>query len=85
MQADLARHQLINLFCHVRPNAVGLVDSFNHTDHFLGSVLGRYDGDVYTHLYMEALKDPFNNSPVTDGYKEYIRPITKQLLQASKL
>lgn len=84
-QANLARHQLRSLLSHVRPNAIALVDSFDHTDHYLGSVLGRYDGDVYTHLYMEALKDPFNNSAVTEGYKEYIEPIIKQRLQSSKL
>ncbi|GLJ17127.1 hypothetical protein SUGI_0296380 [Cryptomeria japonica] len=68
-QANLARSQLRRIFSHVRPNAIALVDSFNHTDHYLGSVLGRYDGDVYTHLYMEAMKDPFNNADVIDGYK----------------
>ncbi|MCO5608792.1 hypothetical protein L7F22_063009 [Adiantum nelumboides] len=60
----------------VRPNVVALVDSFNHTDHFLGSALGRYDGDAYNHLYNEALhNNPLNDSIVTDGYTEYLRPV----------
>uniref|UniRef100_A0A0C9S4N3 Acyl-coenzyme A oxidase n=1 Tax=Wollemia nobilis TaxID=56998 RepID=A0A0C9S4N3_9CONI len=85
IQGSLARYHLRSLFSHVRPNAIALVDSFNHTDHYLGSVLGRYDGDVYTHLYVEALKDPFN-SDVTDGYEEYLKPILKkQVMQVSKL
>lgn len=86
-QAILAKRQLRILFSKVRPNAVALVDSFNHTDHFLGSTLGCYDGDVYNRLYKEAWKDPLNDTPVTDGYSEYIRPILKQQLSslASKL
>lgn len=86
-QAILAKTQLRILFSKVRPNAVALVDSFNHTDHFLGSTLGCYDGDVYNRLYKEAWKDPLNDTPVTDGYSEYIRPILKQQLSslASKL
>lgn len=76
----------ITFWIQVRPNAIALVDSFNHTDHYLGSVLGRYDGDVYTHVYMEAMKDPFNNADVIGGYKDYIQPIIKQQkFPASKL
>lgn len=77
-QVFLAKAQLRTLFSKVRPNAVALVDSFDHTDHFLGSTLGRYDGDVYNHLYNEAWKDPLNQSLVIDGYSEYIKPIIKQ-------
>jgi hypothetical protein len=51
----------------VRPNAVALVDAFNYTDHYLGSVLGRYDGDVYPALYEEAWKDPLNETVVPEG------------------
>ncbi|CAA6657076.1 unnamed protein product [Spirodela intermedia] len=35
-----------------------LVDAFNYTDHYLGSALGRYDGNVYATLYAQALRDP---------------------------
>lgn len=87
-QVALAKDQLRALFREVRPNAVALVDAFDHTDYFLGSTLGRYDGDVYTNLYKEAWKDPLNASPVTEGYEEFIRPVLKQhaaLLPQSKL
>lgn len=40
------------------PNAIALVDVFNYTDHFLGSVLGRYDHNVYPKLYEESLEGP---------------------------
>lgn len=77
-QISLAKEQLRSFFHQMRPNAVALVDAFDHTDHYLGSILGRYDGDVYTNLYKEAWKDPLNQSPVTEGYEEFIRPVLKQ-------
>ena len=73
------------VFNQVRPNAVALVDSFNYTDHYLGSVLGRYDGNVYPKLYEEAWKDPLNELVVPDGYQEYVRPLLKQQLRNSRL
>ncbi|KAH7443592.1 hypothetical protein KP509_02G041400 [Ceratopteris richardii] len=80
-QLDLAKGQLRSLFRELRPNAVALVDSFNHSDYYLGSTLGRFDGNVYENLYNDALKDPMNASPVTEGYEEYIRPVLKQQLK----
>ncbi|ESQ52191.1 hypothetical protein EUTSA_v10016360mg [Eutrema salsugineum] len=84
-QASLASHQLRSLYSLVRPNAVALVDAFDYTDHYLGSVLGRYDGNVYPKLFEEALKDPLNDSVVPDGYQEYIRPLIKQQLRSARL
>ncbi|OIV94075.1 hypothetical protein TanjilG_05455 [Lupinus angustifolius] len=84
-QGDLANEQLRSLYSQVRPNAIALVDAFNHTDHYLGSVLGSYDGNVYPKLYAEAWKDPLNDSVVPDGYQEYIRPLLKQQLSNARL
>ncbi|KAK9921846.1 hypothetical protein M0R45_030342 [Rubus argutus] len=84
-QASLASDQLRSLYAKVRPNAIALVDAFNYTDHFLGSVLGSYDGNVYPKLYEEAWKDPLNESVVPDGYHENIRPVLKQQLQNARL
>lgn len=95
-QVCLERHSLRNysllhasnhefLDPQVRPNAIALVDAFNYTDHFLGSVLGRYDGNVYPKLYEEAWKDPLNDSVVPDGFHEYIRPMLKQQLRNARL
>ncbi|KAL3615602.1 acyl-coenzyme A oxidase [Castilleja foliolosa] len=84
-QAALANHQLRSLYTKVRPNAVGLVDAFNYSDHYLSSILGRYDGNVYPKLYEAAWKDPFNESDVPDGYEEYVRPLLKQQLHTSRL
>nr|GME02727.1 peroxisomal acyl-coenzyme A oxidase 1-like [Ipomoea batatas] len=84
-QASLANDQLRALYTQVRPNAVALVDAFNHTDHFLGSVLGRYDGNVYPKLYEAAWKNPLNECDVPDGYHEYIKPLLRQQLLAARL
>ncbi|PUZ62601.1 hypothetical protein GQ55_4G369900 [Panicum hallii var. hallii] len=82
-QGALANEQVGKLYAQVRPNAVALVDAFNHTDHYLGSVLGRYDGNVYPALYEEAWKDPLNETVVPEGYHEYLRPLLKQQLKLS--
>ncbi|KAK8471432.1 hypothetical protein PHAVU_003G222800 [Phaseolus vulgaris] len=84
-QGSLANDMLRSLYSQLRPNAIGLVDAFNYTDHYLGSVLGRYDGDVYPKLYEEAWKDPLNDSVVPDGFQEYIRPMLKQQLRNARL
>ncbi|MCL7040068.1 hypothetical protein MKW94_007403, partial [Papaver nudicaule] len=84
-QALLANDQLRSLYAQARPNAVALVDSFNYTDHFLGSVLGRYCGNVYPNLYQEAWKDPLNETVAPDGYQEYIHPLLKSQLLTARL
>ncbi|KAJ6711907.1 PEROXISOMAL ACYL-COENZYME A OXIDASE 1.2-RELATED [Salix purpurea] len=84
-QASLANDQLRSLYSQIRPNAIALVDAFNYTDHYLGSVLGRSDGNVYPKLYEEAWKDPLNDSVVPDGYHEYVHPILKQQLRNARL
>ncbi|CAI9775566.1 unnamed protein product [Fraxinus pennsylvanica] len=84
-QASLVNDQLRSLYSQVRPNAIALVDAFNYTDHYLGSILGRYDGNVYPKLYEAAWKDPLNESDIPDGYHEYIRPLLKQKLLAARL
>ncbi|KAF9602684.1 hypothetical protein IFM89_030572 [Coptis chinensis] len=84
-QASLVNDQLRSLYAQVHHNAIALVDAFNYTDHYLGSVLGRYDGNVYPNLYNEAWKDPLNGSVVPDGYREYIYPMLKQKLANAKL
>lgn len=63
-QLSLAKQQLYFLLKEVRKEAVPLVDAFDLPDEILNSVLGRYDGDVYTHLYEWAQKAPRNKKPV---------------------
>ncbi|KAJ8555099.1 hypothetical protein K7X08_001597 [Anisodus acutangulus] len=84
-QASLANEQLRALYSQLRPNAISLVDAFNYTDHYLDSILGRYDGNVYPKLYEAAWKDPLNESDVADGFHDYIRPIIKQQMRTARL
>ena len=63
-QISLVRKQLYSLLQVVRKEAVPLVDAFDIPDEILNSVLGRYDGNVYTHLYEWALKAPRNKKQV---------------------
>ncbi|KAG5564810.1 hypothetical protein RHGRI_000870 [Rhododendron griersonianum] len=83
--AALANDELRSLYSQVRPNAIALVDAFNYTDHYLGSILGCYDGNVYPKLYEAAWKDPLNESVVPDGYHQYIRPLLKQEIRTARL
>ena len=64
-QVSLIRKQLYTLLQVIRKEAVPLVDAFDIPDEILNSVLGRYDGNVYTHLYEWALKAPRNKKQVT--------------------
>ncbi len=63
-QVSLAREQLYALLQEVRKEAVPLVDAFDYPDRILNSALGRYDGDVYTHLYKWAQEAPRNRKQV---------------------
>ena len=48
----------------ISQEAVPLVDAFDFHDQILNSALGRYDGDVYRHLYEWALRAPRNKTEV---------------------
>ncbi len=63
-QISLAKKQLYGLLRVVRREAVPLVDAFSYPDEILNSALGRYDGDVYTHLYNWAQEAPRNRKQV---------------------
>lgn len=68
---------LEDLLTAVRPNAVGLVDSFDIRDEILGSTLGAYDGNVYERLFEEASKSPLNKEPVNKSFELYLKPLLK--------
>ena len=67
MSGDQLEHvndQMLRLLSDIRPNAVPLVDAFDISDHTLGSVLGRFDGQVYENLYKWAQQSPLNKTQV---------------------
>uniref|UniRef100_A0A0K0F327 Acyl-coenzyme A oxidase n=1 Tax=Strongyloides venezuelensis TaxID=75913 RepID=A0A0K0F327_STRVS len=62
----------------IRPNAVGIVDSFNMSDRELHSVLGRRDGNVYENLVEWAKQSQLNRSEVLPTFKKYFEPMMKE-------
>lgn len=64
----------------IRPNAVGLVDSFDIRDEILGSALGVYDGNVYERLIEDANKSPLNQEPVNKSFHKYLKEYLKSNL-----
>ncbi len=56
--------RLKGLLSDIRPNAVALVDVFDYRDEMLNSVLGRYDGNVYEHMFEWAKRSPLNHTEV---------------------
>ena len=56
---------LLPVFPCPRPEAVPLVDAFDHSDKMLDSVLGCYDGRVYEQMYEWARRAPSNKKQVS--------------------
>jgi acyl-CoA oxidase len=61
-QAGMAREAQYQVLKELRPDAVGLVDSFAIPDYVLDSSLGRFDGDVYRDLLERAQLSPLNDT-----------------------
>lgn len=76
-QDDVANLQerLEAVLGRIRPNAVGLVDSFDYSDKVLNSTLGAYDGNVYERLFEDAMKSPLNQEPVNKSFELYLKPL----------
>jgi len=73
-QLPFIKSALNKLMEAVRPTAVALVDAFDFSDKVLGSVIGRFDGNVYEALFQSAQKSSLNKQEVFEGYKEYLQP-----------
>nr|QFF91504.1 acyl-CoA oxidase 1 isoform 1 [Potamotrygon motoro] len=67
------------LLTAVRPNAVALVDAFDYPDAILSSVLGRYDGNVYEHMFEWAKRSPLNKTEVHESFYKYLKPLQSKL------
>eukprot|EP00164_Ancoracysta_twista_P017760 GFYU01030423.1.p1 GENE.GFYU01030423.1~~GFYU01030423.1.p1 ORF type:complete len:156 (-),score=33.56 GFYU01030423.1:140-577(-) len=80
-QVRQIRNLTRTLLKDVRTDAIGYVDAFNWSDRMLGSVLGRYDGNVYENLLKWAKRDPRNTKgDVLDGYVESLQPMIQSQL-----
>ncbi|XP_026215245.1 peroxisomal acyl-coenzyme A oxidase 1 isoform X2 [Anabas testudineus] len=67
------------LLSQLRPNAVALVDAFDFHDKKLNSVLGRYDGNVYEHMFEWARRSPLNSTEVHESFHKYLKPLRSKL------
>ncbi|CAH2302138.1 peroxisomal acyl-coenzyme A oxidase 1 isoform X2 [Pelobates cultripes] len=79
LQIEQVHQRVKDLLAVIRPNAVALVDAFDYTDAQLGSVLGRYDGNVYENMFEWAKKSPLNKTQVHASYHKYLKPLQSKL------
>uniref|UniRef100_H3BZB4 Acyl-coenzyme A oxidase n=1 Tax=Tetraodon nigroviridis TaxID=99883 RepID=H3BZB4_TETNG len=78
-QATRVSARIKELLEELRPDAVALVDAFDLNDRKLNSVLGRYDGNVYEHLYEWARQSPLNATEVHESFHKYLKPLRSRL------
>ncbi|KAF8374138.1 hypothetical protein PRIPAC_80567 [Pristionchus pacificus] len=67
-QINYLKKRLYEDLAKIRPNAVSLVDSFDHSDRQLNSVLGRRDGNVYEALFQWAKSSELNYTDVLPAF-----------------
>uniref|UniRef100_A0A8C7VM02 Acyl-coenzyme A oxidase n=1 Tax=Oncorhynchus mykiss TaxID=8022 RepID=A0A8C7VM02_ONCMY len=79
LQLSQVSQRLKELLAQLRPNAVALVDAFDYRDEMLNSVLGRYDGNVYEHMFEWARRSPLNKTEVHESYHKYLKPLQAKL------
>eukprot|EP00042_Codosiga_hollandica_P056287 m.808638 g.808638 ORF g.808638 m.808638 type:complete len:190 (+) comp59314_c0_seq2:1488-2057(+) len=77
-QVALIRAKVQQLLASIRPHAVLLVDAFHLSDNQLNSSLGRYDGNVYEHMYAWAQREPLNKDQVPQAVKDYLQPLMRE-------
>ena len=69
-----ARRQYYAQLAALRPDAVGLADSFGLSDYLLNSALGREDGDVYRALLAAAQESPLNSTEEGPAWEGILKP-----------
>ncbi|XP_067860478.1 peroxisomal acyl-coenzyme A oxidase 1 isoform X2 [Heptranchias perlo] len=79
LQISQVQQRVKELLAMIRPNAVALVDAFDYPDAVLASVLGRYDGNVYEHMFEWAKKSPLNKTEVHESFHKYLKPLQSKL------
>ncbi|XP_048345910.1 peroxisomal acyl-coenzyme A oxidase 1 isoform X2 [Sphaerodactylus townsendi] len=78
-QVTQVNQRVKELLALIRPDAVALVDSFDFHDSFLGSVLGRYDGNVYENMFEWSKKSPLNKTEVHESFHKHLKPMQAKL------
>ncbi|KAK3101649.1 hypothetical protein FSP39_005195 [Pinctada imbricata] len=72
----------VTLLGEIRPDAVALVDAFDHHDVALSSAIGCYDGNAYERLFKSTELDPMNKQEVHPSYSQYLRPFIQEMNKA---
>ncbi|GMR51611.1 hypothetical protein PMAYCL1PPCAC_21806 [Pristionchus mayeri] len=67
-QIEYLKQRIYDDLAKIRPNAVALVDAFDHSDRLLNSVLGRRDGNVYEALFQWAKASELNYTDVLPAF-----------------
>ncbi|XP_055971404.1 peroxisomal acyl-coenzyme A oxidase 1 isoform X2 [Sorex fumeus] len=78
-QINQVRQRVKELLTVIRPDAIALVDAFDYRDESLGSVLGRYDGNVYENMFEWAKNSPLNKTEVHESFHKYLKPMQSKL------
>jgi len=76
-QIEWIRQEELSLLAAIRPNAVGLVDSFDLHDETVASALGSFDGNAYQRLFESTQYEPLNQTEVHPAYYKHIRGLLK--------
>lgn len=76
------QERIETLLTALRPNAVGIVDGFDHEDIILNSSLGAFDGRVYERLYEKAQHSTLNIEGISS---EAIEKFMKPMMNSAKL
>ncbi|XP_056673097.1 peroxisomal acyl-coenzyme A oxidase 1 isoform X2 [Monodelphis domestica] len=78
-QLTQVNQRVKELLTVIRPDAAALVDAFDFKDVSLGSVLGRYDGNVYENMFEWAKKSPLNKTQVHESYHKHLKSLQSKL------
>ena len=75
---DLASEALEHLLLEIRPDALGLIEGFNHDDTSLNSAIGCRDGEAYKRMWDWSQLNPINKHKVNPYYeKHFLNPVAK--------
>eukprot|EP00357_Protocruzia_adherens_P016876 CAMPEP_0115016846 /NCGR_PEP_ID=MMETSP0216-20121206/27721_1 /TAXON_ID=223996 /ORGANISM="Protocruzia adherens, Strain Boccale" /LENGTH=720 /DNA_ID=CAMNT_0002387463 /DNA_START=39 /DNA_END=2201 /DNA_ORIENTATION=+ len=72
--AQEIRSAMFKLLRGLRPNMLGLAESFDYPDEILQSAIGNKDGNAYEALVSAAFDSPLNKVTPFDGYDEFLKP-----------
>lgn len=76
---NILKDNISKVMKEIRPQVIGLTDSFKLSDFFINSVLGSYNGDIYNN-YLETVK---SLDSTDDGKPPYAKEFLEMLNRGS--